>query len=64
MKKFLLFGNAEDEKLGGWGDFAGDFESLDEAQSRGVKCLQDGEWDWWQVVDTRLQLVVKSSYVD
>ena len=49
MKRFLLFGNYPFEAVGGWHDFVGDFDTLDQAITHGNALLNDlfietGQW--------------------
>ncbi len=48
MKKYLLFGGSQYYPLGGWGDFAGSFDTIDLAV---IHAAGEG-WDWWQVIDS------------
>jgi hypothetical protein len=48
MKRFLLFTGMGYYPRGGWSDFVGVFDSLEEAKNRGRQTNDD----WYQVVDT------------
>lgn len=56
MKRFLLFAGASYYPRGGWNDFQGDFDTLEEAQAKGPLCRDvyyAGDFpDWWQVIDS------------
>ncbi len=60
MKRYMAFGGSTYYPSGGWGDFKGSFDALEEA----VACAKEyrfdgvGEEDWWQVVDIETQAVV------
>jgi hypothetical protein len=57
MKRFLAFGGQQYYPSGGWGDFAGSFDTADEAEtaarhrsSAEVQKTYKGN-SWWHVVD-------------
>ena len=50
MKRFLLFAGDEYYPLGGWHDFKGDFETLEDAQTWFLKVVL--RYDWAHVYDT------------
>lgn len=58
MKRYLVFGGSRYYPEGGWEDFKGSFDTVDEC----VKPTdEDGEsfWiDWWHVVDSQTGSVV------
>ena len=58
MKQFLLFAGDQYYPNGGWGDFEGSFDSIDEAKVA-EKALPGH--DWFQVVDTASGEVVAGS---
>lgn len=47
MKRYLLFMGAEHYPNGGWEDFAGDFDTIDEAKA----AVRKDPEDWAHVVD-------------
>lgn len=49
MKRFLLFAYDSHYPAGGWGDFMGSFDTLDEARAAYSK--PERRPDWCQVVD-------------
>lgn len=58
MNRFLLFGGASLYPSGGWDDFKGDFETIDQAMASGAQIHRDGEIDWWHVVDiTKMEII-------
>lgn len=54
LKRFLLFCGADYYPSGGWGDFVGDFETMEEALER--KNVINEEW--FQIVDIETAEVV------
>lgn len=50
MKKFLLFGHDTYYPSGGWGDFIGDFDTIEEAQA----CIDGQKYkrDAYDLIDT------------
>lgn len=64
MKRFLLFGADEWGQLGGWSDFQGDFDTVDEALESlialGPRGGRKGKYEWWEVIDSE----TKRSVVD
>lgn len=56
LKRFLLFNGQCYYPGGGWDDFIGSFDSLDEAKS--VYGGSGGTFDWFQVVDLETGTVV------
>ena len=55
MKRFLLFTGDDYYPEGGWGDFGGDFDTIEEIK-RTEQYIVD---DWNEIVDTKTMLVVK-----
>lgn len=53
MKRYLLFKGAEFYPSGGWDDFEGDYETIQEAKDNTQDC------DWWQIVDTQTGSVIR-----
>lgn len=61
MKRYLLFVGLRSHPLGGWRDFAGDFDILTEARTAGRACVADeSQSKWWQIVDTTTKEVVEA----
>lgn len=52
MKRFLLFAGHYYYPSGGWNDFAGFFDTPEEAQEAAER--KKGDWDWWHVIDATL----------
>ncbi len=50
MKRYLLFSGDEYYPLGGWNDFKGSFDTLEEAKEAKEKLSGH---DWYQIVDTK-----------
>ena len=48
MKKYMLFGGWEYYPAGGWADFLGDYDTLEEA----VQGVQDLNGEWFGIVDS------------
>lgn len=48
MKRYMAFAGDTYYPSGGWGDFIGDFDGLDEARE---VCYQ-AKCDWYHVIDT------------
>lgn len=51
MKRYLLFEGAEYYPGGGWDDFTGDFDTVEEA--RATAKGRTTRADWWQIIDTK-----------
>lgn len=49
MKRYLLFVYAQYYANGGWHDFEGDFDTIEEAKN---KLLENPNLEWWHIVDT------------
>lgn len=52
MKRYLLFAGDCYYPCGGWSDFRGSFDNLDEARELAMKDHDPG-WDWFHIVDTQ-----------
>ena len=48
MKRFLIFAGDLHYPTGGWYDFEGDFDTLEDAKT----ALLNINCDWWHIVDT------------
>ena len=51
MKRFFVFAGYTYYPAGGWDDFKGDFDTLEEAQSH-LQSENVKETDWQQIVDS------------
>jgi hypothetical protein len=51
MKRFLLFYGPIKDAAGGWDDFAGDHDTIEEATASAIAAGALAEW--WHVVDTQ-----------
>lgn len=51
MKRFLLFAGNQFENLGGWDDLISSFETEKDAMEAGKKLIDDGDRDWYHIVD-------------
>ncbi len=56
MKRFLLFAGDQYYPCGGWRDFQGSFDTLEEALAKAA----DIHHDWFQIVDSQSGCIVKS----
>lgn len=56
MKRFLVFTFDTWYPLGGWSDFAGDFDTLEGAQERAHRTASDH----FQIVDTETNQIIQS----
>ena len=52
MKRYLLFYGDNYYPSGGWGDFHGSFDTIQEAQQVFLKTDSPWKPDWYQIVDT------------
>lgn len=52
LKRYLLFAGLSYYPKGGWGDFAGSFDTLTEALA-----IRRGA-DWWHVIDSQTGKIV------
>ena len=60
MKQFLLFVGEAYYACGGFNDFNGDFESVDDCLEK-INSLQECDWQWFHIFDTVLCKVVLES---
>jgi hypothetical protein len=54
VKRFIVFAGRKDSTNGGWDDFVGSFDTLEEARAEAAARQEDGPFTWenWtQVVD-------------
>jgi hypothetical protein len=61
MKRYLVFAGVNYYPSGGWGDFHGDFDSIEEGEAS-LRLLNNGryrKWEWMQILDTQSLAVVK-----
>jgi hypothetical protein len=65
LKRFLVFAGDDYYPSGGWGDFRGSYDTLEEALA---SCVCDpGDWtahDWMHVIDAETMEKVASSGSD
>jgi len=54
MKRYLLFTGNDYYPEGGWGDFGGDFDTIEEIKHTEKYMVED----WYQIVDTETMLLV------
>lgn len=54
MKRYLLFAGQDQYPTGGWGDFKGDFDTIEDAYQS-----NKGTIDWWEIVDSETGQVIK-----
>lgn len=52
MKRYLLFAGNYFYPLGGWNDFVGDYDTIEEALQYAVK-------EWWHIVDSHTKSIIK-----
>lgn len=66
MKKFLVFAGYAYYPAGGWDDFVGDADSLEEAKTlaRDTVSKYETSKPWWHVADTEAKQVVLYHYQD
>lgn len=58
MKRFLAFSGESYYAAGGWDDFCGAFDLLDDAEKAATSASY-GTGTWWHVVDTETLEIVK-----
>lgn len=58
MKRYLLFGGSTYYPEGGWADFRGAFDSIEEAVDY-VLTLSKYYREWWHVIDTHTMKLVR-----
>ena len=54
MKRYLVFVGSDYYPLGGWGDFVGDYNTLEEARLRALNKKED----WYQIIDSTNKQIV------
>lgn len=57
MKRYLLFTGLTYYPLGGWHDWDGDFDTIEDAKIY----ISSRRVDWWDIVDTETKEVVECS---
>lgn len=57
MKRFLVFSGYFHDTTGGWNDYVGTFETVDEARA----AAKNANDQWWHIVDTQTLSVVEES---
>lgn len=60
-RRYLLFSGSIDYREGGWYDFVGSYDSVEEALTTLHKTVPLGLRGWWHIVDTETQETVKES---
>ena len=55
VKKYLVFGGWDFYPSGGMGDFIGTYDSIDECRI----AIDDPDWDWWEIIDSKTMEAVK-----
>lgn len=59
MKRYLVFAGEYYYPTGGWDDFVGDYDDLEDATAAGKNPGHDGEWhQWWHVIDSETGVMV------
>lgn len=56
MKRFLLFGGLIYYPSGGWGDFCGSFDSIEEAED----VFSENSCEWYHIVDSETLGIVRT----
>lgn len=62
MKRYLLFFGMDYYPAGGWSDFKGDFDTIEEADARFQqfeKSSSSLNGRWYQIIDTTNKLIVR-----
>ena len=60
MKRYLLFRGDQWYPLGGWDDFFGSYDTIEEAKAAGRACSHD----WWHIVDVEMMTDVWDNITD
>ena len=53
MKRYLLFGNSTPYYGGGWNDFVGSFNTIDEAKGKAATLVKDYT-GWYHIIDLEI----------
>jgi len=56
--RYLLFAGYTYYPSGGWGDYRGSFETVEEAVARFEKDKKENWWDWYHIVDSQTLMEV------
>ena len=59
MKQYLVFAGSDYYPSGGWKDFKGSFDSIDEAK-KFLNTKELRSYDWFEIVDTIKMEVVET----
>lgn len=59
MKRYLLFAGDDYYPGGGWDDFMGSFDTIEECQAFGTDTKRG--FDWYQIVDTTTMLALEEA---
>lgn len=57
MKRYLVFSGYFRDPTGGWDDYVGTFDTLDECRD----VIKNADDQWWHIVDTHTLAVVVQS---
>lgn len=57
MKRYIVFSGYTYYPAGGWGDFKGSYDTIEEARKCATKQKSD---DWWQIVDATTSRIVET----
>jgi hypothetical protein len=58
---YLVFAGAHYYPAGGWDDFIGAYNTIEEAREAAAKATELSWVNWWQIVNIRSYTVVESS---
>ena len=58
LKRYLLFQGETYYPDGGWNDFIGSYDSIEEAEN--VLINKDAKFTWWHIVDSTTEEIVRS----
>lgn len=61
MKQYLLFGGAVYYPSGGFEDFRGSFDTLEEAQAKVKELDLEDQYSWYHIVDVKLGIMAYRS---
>jgi len=61
MNRYLLFAGDTYYPAGGWNDLKGDYTNLEEAKWVASMMYTERKCDWWQIVDTHINKIIKTN---